>query len=124
MSAKEFWEDDPQLFVSYRTFFINKQKRKNEELNYACWLQGLYIYDGMNKENARLQQTIFNGFQGFSSNPNFLNQDFGTYPKHPYNEHDDEKETQKEKKSKYIEYQEDLMVQGSLKQIYLDRMTK
>ena len=30
MSAEEFWKDDPQLFVSYRTSFINKKKREME----------------------------------------------------------------------------------------------
>ena len=32
MSADEFWKDDPQLFVSYRTSFINKKKREREEM--------------------------------------------------------------------------------------------
>lgn len=52
MSAEEFWKDDPQLFVSYRTSFINKKKREMEENDYKCWLQGLYIHDGM--ENCLL----------------------------------------------------------------------
>ena len=37
MSAEEFWKDDPQLFVSYRTSFINKKKREKDEIDYKCW---------------------------------------------------------------------------------------
>ena len=60
MSAEQFWKDDPQLFVSYRTSFINKKKREMEEMDYKCWLQGLYIHDGNGKLFSSLKQFIGN----------------------------------------------------------------
>ena len=42
MSSTEFWEDDPQLYWSYRTFFIKKMQIEMEELNYKSWLNGSY----------------------------------------------------------------------------------
>lgn len=48
MTSKEFWQDDPNLFVSYQTFFINKKKRESEEENYNAWLFGLYEYIAFN----------------------------------------------------------------------------
>ena len=66
MSAEEFWKDDPQLFVSYRTSFINKKQRELEELDYKCWLQGLYIHDGNGKLFSSLKQLISNIVASFS----------------------------------------------------------
>lgn len=45
MSAKEFWEDDPDLFWAYRFSYINKKKQEQEEINNKCWLQGAYFYE-------------------------------------------------------------------------------
>lgn len=42
MSSKEFWEDDPQLYWSYRTFYLKKIQQEAETLNYECWLNGSY----------------------------------------------------------------------------------
>lgn len=53
MTSEQFWKDDPDLFVSYRTSFINKEKRKLEYDNYNSWLQGLYIYTGFNTVYSR-----------------------------------------------------------------------
>lgn len=44
MSSKEFWEDDPQLYWSYRTFYLKKLEAEAEEMNYKCWLEGSYTY--------------------------------------------------------------------------------
>ena len=43
MSADEFWKDDPQLFVSYRTSFINNKQREMEEHDISVGYKG-YIY--------------------------------------------------------------------------------
>lgn len=52
MTAKEFWEDDPALFWSYRISYM--QKKKNEQIvqNQMMWLQGAYIYDAVSKAIA------------------------------------------------------------------------
>ena len=42
MSSKEFWEDDPQLYWAYRTFYLQKIKNESEIRNYEAWLQGSY----------------------------------------------------------------------------------
>lgn len=42
MTSKEFWQDDPNLFSSYRTFYINKYKKQSEIDNNNAWLFGLY----------------------------------------------------------------------------------
>lgn len=44
MSSKEFWEDDPQLYWAYRTFYLKKieleQEEKIEYMKYNAWLIG------------------------------------------------------------------------------------
>lgn len=117
MSADEFWKDDPQLFVSYRTSFVNKQQRRMEEMDYECWLKGLYVYDGNSKLTASLRQTISNIM---AKQPNHDKID--TYTKKPYTEIEREKKQKIEEKSDYKNYQNSLIYYGSLKQIYLDRM--
>ena len=119
MSADEFWKDDPQLFVSYRTSFVNKQKRRSEEMDYECWLQGLYVYDGNSKLTASLRQAISNIM---AKQPNHDKID--TYTKKPYSEIEKEKKLNKEEKRDYKNYQSSLIYYGSLKQIYLDKMLK
>lgn len=42
MSSKEFWEDDPQLYWAYRTFYLQKIKNDAETSNYEAWLKGSY----------------------------------------------------------------------------------
>lgn len=119
MSADEFWKDDPQLFVSYRTSFINKQKRRAEEMDYECWLQGLYVYDGNSKLTASLRQAISNIM---AKQPN--RDKIDSYTKKPYSEIEKEKKLNKEEKRDYKNYQSSLIYYGSLKQIYLDKMLK
>lgn len=114
MSADEFWKDDPQLFVSYRTSFINKKKRELKELDYECWLKGLYIYDGNSKLNAILRQTIGNLF---AKTPN--TQKIDTYTKKPYTEI----EKERKKNSEYENYQNSLIYFGSIKKVYMDKLT-
>lgn len=47
MSAKEFWEDNPDLFWAYRFSYINKKEQEQKEKNYHAWLQGAYIYEAL-----------------------------------------------------------------------------
>ena len=126
MSADEFWKDDPQLFVSYRTSFINKKKRDMEELDYRCWRQGLYTYDGNSKLNAKLQQTILNGFASFAKNPKHNKTEIPAYVEKPFNEiaKEEKNKINEQKKSIYDKEKNTLIYQGSLKQIYLDRLKK
>ena len=97
MTSEEFWKDDPQLFVSYRTSFVNKKIREREENDYKCWLQGLYIHDGNGKLFTSLKQFIGNLIAGmFKGNKD--NTKIDTYPSRPYTEL--AKLQQKEKKEK------------------------
>lgn len=124
MSADEFWKDDPQLFVSYRTSFINKKKREMEDYDYKCWLQGLYIHDGNGKLFASLKQLIGNMF---SSKKDTTKID--KYPIKPYLELEKEKEKEQKKqidlkKDKYKEFEKSLVYFGSMKQRYLENLSK
>ena len=47
MSSKEFWEDDPQLYWSYRTFYLKKKQLEVDEWNYKGWLYGSYSHLGV-----------------------------------------------------------------------------
>lgn len=120
MSAEEFWKDDPQLFISYRTSFINKKKRELEENDYKSWLQGLYIHDGNGKLFLSLKQFIGNIISKKKDN-----KQIDTYPKKPYMELEKEKEIikkQEEKKVRYKQYEDSLVYFGTLKQQYLDKI--
>ena len=44
MSSKEFWEDDPQLYWSYRTFYLKKMQQDSDLLYYESWLYGSYTH--------------------------------------------------------------------------------
>ena len=118
MSADEFWKDDPQLFVSYRTSFFNKKKREQEEVDYKCWLNGLYVYDGNSKLNALLRQQLGNMF---AKTPN--REEIDTYVKKPFTELKKE-EKEKTKVDNYTNYQNSLIYFGSLKKVYKDKLTK
>lgn len=125
MSAEEFWKDDPQLFVSYRTSFINKKKREKEEIDYKCWLQGLYIHDGNGKLFNSLKQFLHNIVAGFSKGASKDNTKIDTYPVKPYNElqKDQElKEKNQKRKESYEEYENSLRYFGTLKQQYINKL--
>ena len=126
MSAEQFWKDDPQLFVSYRTSFINKKKREMEEMDYKCWLQGLYIHDGNGKLFSSLKQFIGNTvasiFKGKKDN-----KQIESYPKKPYMELEKERrkeEIEKKKKQNYQDFYNSLIYFGTMKQRYLDNLKK
>lgn len=122
MSSEEFWKSDPQLFVSYRTAFLNKKKRELEELDYACWLQGLYIHDGQGKLFLSLKQFLSNMiasmFKGKKDNTKIE-----TYPELPYGEMKKKEQKKIEEKEKnYENYQNNFAYFGTLKQRYLEQM--
>lgn len=124
MSAEEFWKNDPQLFVSYRTSFINKKQREKEELDYKCWLQGLYIHDGNGKLILSLKQFIGNIVASmFKSHKDTTPID--TYPTKPYEQSYKEKQRKKELEMKQLNYQtfhNDLIYYGTLKQQYMNKL--
>ena len=129
MSADEFWKDDPQLFVSYRTSFINKKKREMEEEDYKSWLRGLYIYNGNGLLMSSLKQLLHNIVAGFSKTGKQDNKKIESYPSKPYTELQKESIKEENKKKtvrdeKYKQYENDLVYFGTLKQQYLDRMSK
>ena len=120
MSADEFWRDDPQLFVSYRTSFINKKQREMEEFDYKCWLQGLYIHDGNGKLFLSLKQFLGNlvasMFKGKKDNSKI-----DAYPSRPYNELAKMKEKNEflqKKQNSYDEFQNSLVYYGTMKKKY------
>lgn len=120
MSAEEFWKDDPQLFVSYRTSFINKKKRELEENDYKSWLNGLYIHDGNGKLFSSLKQFIGNMMSKVKDR-----KPIDTYPTKPYSELEKDKEKKdksKKKKQKYEDFQQSLSYFGTMKQRYLESL--
>ena len=124
MSAEEFWKDDPQLFVSYRTSFLNKKRNEMEEYDYKCWLQGLYIHDGNGKLVSSLKQFLGNMFSKRKDT-----KEIPTYPTKPYlekakEEETKEKKTQKQKEDKYKNYHNSLIYLGTMKQRYLEKLKK
>ena len=44
MSSTEFWEEDPQLYWAYRTFYLKKKETDYEEYKYNAWLKGSMDY--------------------------------------------------------------------------------
>lgn len=44
MSYEEFWQNDPNLFASYRFSYFKQFKMNQRVSNYNAWLQGNYNY--------------------------------------------------------------------------------
>lgn len=48
MSSEDFWENDPQLYWAYRTFYFKKleleQTIETEHMKYDSWLKGNLNY--------------------------------------------------------------------------------
>ncbi len=125
MTSEEFWKDDPQLFVAYRTSFINKKKREMEELDYKCWLNGLYIYDGNSKLSEGIKQQIRNMLAGFYQNMQLDNRTIEKYMNKPLTELiKDEKNKKQIEQDKYKKQNEILVCQASIKQIYLEKIKR
>jgi len=93
MSEKEFWEDDPQLYWAYQTFYLKKKENDLEEMNYNAWLKGIYVLSALNQSLSG----VF-GKQGQSKD---------IYPKEPINfkqEKQNKKEyTKEEKEEHYVQ---------------------
>ena len=88
MSSKEFWEDDPQLYWSYRTFYLKKMQSQAEEINYTSWLNGSYTYlaTSVSLNNAFSKQKI-----------DYPKKPMGMEEKHPKTELQKELEKEKDK---------------------------
>lgn len=54
MTSNEFWNEDPELFWSYRLFY--EQKEKNED--FKQWKQGYYIFNAV-------EISLYNNFTDF-----------------------------------------------------------
>lgn len=122
MSAEEFWRDDPQLFVSYRTFYIEKKQREIEELDYKCWLEGLYTHNGNGILVKSLEQVLAAMFGGKKNHAKLEE-----YPKKPYLEQEKERKLQldkenqeKLKQEKYEKFQSSIIYAGTMKKRYLE----
>lgn len=55
MSAREFWENDPELIWAYRKSYIDKMKLQQETDNFNAWLNGLYVFNAVSV-------SLYNGF--------------------------------------------------------------
>lgn len=66
MSSKEFWEDDPQLYWAYQTFYLKQQELQFEKDNQYMWLQGMYIYEGV---SVALNNAFQKGKKSYSDKP-------------------------------------------------------
>lgn len=120
MNTKEFWEDDPQLFVSFRISFIKKKEREIQEEDYKSWLTGVYVHHGNSIILAKLQQFIVNIFS-----KNRKNTKIESYPLYPYSQmKEKEKEQEKEEKQRYKDFVKEYTYVGTLKQQFLDKMSK
>lgn len=125
MTSEEFWKDDPQLFVAYRTSFINKKKREMEEWDYKSWLQGLYNHNGNGLLFGSLKQFLHNLVAGMFKGSKD-NSKIESYPTRPYGELQKEKEKQikeEQNNKNYDEFHNSLIYYGTLKQQYLDKLT-
>lgn len=49
MQIREFWEEDPNLLWAYRKSYTEKIEMEKEITNFNCWLQGVYIFDALDK---------------------------------------------------------------------------
>lgn len=47
MSSEEFWESDPRLYWSYRTFYLKKLEEQEALIDYKCWLNGFYTFNAL-----------------------------------------------------------------------------
>ena len=107
MTSEEFWKDDPKLFSSYQKAYIEKTKKKYEEINHSNWLQGLYIYDGLEKS----LKDFGYGFLAGKENPNRE-----CYPSEPYDLFGNKKENKiKERERVRKENQKNLNFWARLK---------
>lgn len=126
MSADEFWKDDPQLFVSYRTSFINKKKREMEENDYKSWLLGLYIHNGNGLLFTSLKQFIGNVVAGMFKGKKDTTK-IDSYPDKPYTElskENEKKQIKTKEQNKYKEYEDSLVYYGTMKQRYTEELKK
>ena len=46
MSSEEFWENDPQLYWAYRTFYLKQKEEEIKAIQHKVWLQGELNYVG------------------------------------------------------------------------------
>lgn len=122
MTSEEFWKGDPQLFVAYRTSFINKEKREMEKWDYKCWLQGAYVDRSNQYYMGHVNQTIYNGFQGFAKQPKFDTAKIEGYPIKPFNELEKDKKNQKQIEQDNLKQQnKTLICQAGLKQAFIEK---
>lgn len=122
MSSEEFWKDDPQLFISYRTSFINKRKKEIDDIDYKCWLQGVYIMESVGRLVASLKQMIGNMFSSTKDRTKI-----DEYPKQPLSilqEEQVKKDKEMERKNKYDKFEKDIIYFGTLKQQYINKLKK
>lgn len=78
MSAREFWNEEPELLWAYRKMYMDKVKTNRELSNYNAWLNGIYIFDA-------ISACLYNGFGRREGQPakNYIEQpiDFNAKPK-------------------------------------------
>lgn len=121
MNTEEFWKGDPQLFVAYRTSFINKKKREMEELDYKCWLQGAYVEKSTSSWMMRLIQFIRNILPGINNNSTKIEE----YPLKPFIELEKDKKNQKQIEQDNLKQQnKTLICQAGLKQAFIEKVKR
>lgn len=104
MSSKEFWEDDPQLYWSYRTFYLKKMQQEAETINYKSWLNGSY-------SNLAVSIALNNAFSKKKVE----------YPKEPYTSKK-QKNKQKTKLEKKLQETKDNNIRQQLEFNYWARL--
>ncbi len=122
MSSDEFWKDDPQLFISYRTHFINKKKREVDDIDYKCWRQGLYVYDGVGRIVLSLKQMLGNMFS--SHKDRTLIEPYFSKPINILEQENKQENIKKKKEMNYKKFEENIVYFGTLKQQFLEKVKK
>jgi hypothetical protein len=76
MSSTDFWENDPQLYWAYRTFYLKKLEMEGETSKYNAWLNG-------NTQSVGTLIALKNGFSKNGESVSFPSYDemFGNSPK-------------------------------------------
>lgn len=120
MTAKEFWEDDPQLLVSYHIFFTNKREVMEKDLDHIAWLFGLYNHQGNTVIGNALSYNISRMLGNKGSKASELK-----YPEHPHSVKQNEvSRVLREQNSLQKKYNENLVHFGSIKSRMLEELNK
>lgn len=112
MTSDEFWKDNPDLFFSYRTSFILKEKRKAEYDNYVSWLNGLY--------NCKSFSVVYSNAWNKNSKETYFNYPLDVLK----NEEKNKPSKEKQREILQKQYEQDCMFFSSIKQRFIETLSQ